>query len=106
MSQNHLEVWIGLVEFRVAHDSNPFGSGIAGAAVNAVAMADSAAQFKARINTWAIDNGLEVDAYEDVEKLSSRLLKWTIDPSIEEAVSRLQPDSPVGFGVFHTYESE
>ncbi len=99
------EIWIGLVGVTPQPGNNLLGDA-KGAYVNVLASATSAAKYTTKVKGALKEIGLNLIEIDDLEPLSERLSKWTVDEEIITMAQTVRKIDSVAFGTFYEYDSE
>lgn len=104
--RNEIEPWIGLVHVRPAGNPNALGNGRRGAYVNAVALARSADDFRALVETCLVPDGLKIINISDLAPVREYRMEDRINQEIDDLIRELSSSQMVLFDIFDAYSRD
>jgi hypothetical protein len=96
------ELWIGLAKIDQSSSDGLLGD-VKGTYTNAIAIADSRANFRSKVKQALADLDLQLVRLEDAETLKTRLSRSSVDPELERVAEATRISRQVGFGTFHAF---
>ena len=97
-----MEVWIGLVGVLPLKEDTCI-AGAKGAYVNTLALVGTATEYRRVVATALEDMALFAFEFEDVERLSERMLRRSLPAKIVERADDARRSGEVTFAEFHTF---
>lgn len=99
------ELWIGLAKVEQSSSNGVLGDAER-AYTNAIAIADSRPDFRAKVREALAELGLGLMRLEDAETLRARSSKYSIDRELTKVAKEAMKTRQVRFGTFHTFDAK
>lgn len=104
-TKNSKEVWIGLVTVKPKSGNKFFDKDSKGAYVNILAWANKKSEFQSEVKHALDDYQLKLIEMEDIEPMSIRLEKFSVDSRLIDLSIEVENTGKVRFGTFHFYKN-
>lgn len=98
------QLWIGLVSVHPNSENSILGS-YSGGFTNIVAFAQNKAEFKKEVSKFCLENNLDVFEIEDIERVSKRMKKYKLGPSVLKIIDYVRATGLPCMSDLHVYES-
>jgi hypothetical protein len=98
------ELWIGLAKVVQPSGIDILGDAD-GAYTNAIAIADSRANFRSQVKEALAELGLRLARLENAETYKARSARSSIDAELTELAKETAKSGRVGFGTFHAFDA-